>query len=46
MQGYDREVVLLPPLDGAASPRPAFVPTGEYELEEPLASDEGDREDE
>jgi hypothetical protein len=46
MQGYDQEVVVLPPLDGTASPCPALVPSGKNELEEPLASDEGDREDE
>lgn len=45
MQGYDKEVVALPPLDGAASSSPALVPTGENELEEPLNGDEGDRQD-
>jgi len=45
MQDYDQEVVPLPPLDGVASPRPALVPSGEYELEETLGSNEGDRED-
>jgi hypothetical protein len=46
MQGYYREVVPLPPLDGTASPSPALVPSGENKLEQPLASDEGDHEDE
>jgi hypothetical protein len=46
MQGYDREVVPLPPLDGTASPSSALVPSGENELEEPLASDESNRENE
>jgi hypothetical protein len=46
MQGYYREVVPLPPLDGTASPSSALVPSGENELEQPLASDEDDNEDE
>jgi hypothetical protein len=46
MQGYDREVVPLPPLDGTASSRTELVLSSENELEEPLASDEGDHEDE
>jgi hypothetical protein len=45
MQGYDQEVVPLPPLDGAASPRPALVPSAEKQLEEPLYGDKSDRED-
>lgn len=46
MQGYDQEVMPLPPLDGATSSGPALVPSGKYELEEPLDGDEGNREDE
>ncbi len=45
MQGYDQEVVSLPPLDRATSPRPALVLTGKNELEESLDGHEGDRKD-
>ncbi len=36
----------LSPFDGATGARPALVPPGEDQLEEPLGGDEGDREDE
>ncbi len=44
MQGHDKEVVPLPPLDGSAGPHPALVPSGENELQEPLDGHERNRE--
>jgi hypothetical protein len=44
MQGYYREVVPLPPLDGTASPSSALVPSGENELEQPLPATRDDHE--
>ena len=46
MHRYYRAVLTLPALDSTASPSSALVPSGENELEQPLASDEDDNEDE